>query len=102
MEVSRQARQLSNPFGISGHDACVSEADFAGEKRIGQCYNEIECLASGGQISGYCSYSFGSNILVDYLFIFIYKFSDCFGTITIVYPQMVHFVDSYCLIVSTK
>jgi len=63
VEVSRQARQLSNPFGISGHDACVSEADFAGEKRIGQCYNEIECLASGGQISGYCSYSFGSNIL---------------------------------------
>ena len=66
---SRQARLLSNPLGLSGHDACLSETEIAGEQRIGQCYNELECLASGGQISGYCQYGVGSNILVLIIFL---------------------------------
>ena len=48
---------------MSGHDSC--SASLAGqEEKIGQCYNELECIASGGQIQGYCQAPVGSNILV--------------------------------------
>ena len=55
---------MSNPLGLNGHDACVSDNLFAGEQRVGQCYNELECIASGGLVGGYCPYGPGSNILV--------------------------------------
>ena len=59
---------FGNPLGLSGHDACVSDdrldAVFGGERRLGQCYNELECLASGGIAAGYCPDGPGSNILV--------------------------------------
>ena len=59
---------FSNPLGLNGHDLCVSEAGLdpvlGGEARVGQCYNELECLASGGMAAGYCPDGPGSNILV--------------------------------------
>ena len=62
-EGGREGRLLSNPFGVSGHDWC--RAGLAGEEeRRGECYNELECLATGGQIQGYCHPPVGSNILV--------------------------------------
>ena len=65
---SREPRVFSNPLGLGGHDSCVSEAGLeavlGGEARVGQCYNELECLASGGISAGYCPDGPGSNILV--------------------------------------
>ena len=55
---------FSNPLGLAGHDPCVSEGELGGEPRVGQCYNELECLASGGVAAGYCPDGPGSNILV--------------------------------------
>ena len=55
---------LSNPLGVSGHDACTSEGEVEGERRVGQCYNELECVASGGVAGGYCRAGPGSSILV--------------------------------------
>lgn len=61
-------RVFSNPLGLAGHDPCVSEAGLepvlGGEARVGQCYNELECVASGGLAAGYCPDGPGSNILV--------------------------------------
>jgi len=51
----RQPRFINNPFGLMGHEYCVSTEEVAGVHRVGQCYNEIECLAMGGTIAGYCS-----------------------------------------------
>ena len=45
---------FSNPFGFYGHEACVSDLEIGGEQRVGSCYNEIECVAQGGVIGGYC------------------------------------------------
>ena len=52
----REGRFLgfSNPFGFYGHEACVSDLEIGGEQRVGSCYNEIECVAMGGVIRGYC------------------------------------------------
>ena len=52
----REGRFLgfSNPFGFYGHQACVSDLEIGGEQRVGSCYNEIECVAQGGVIGGYC------------------------------------------------
>ena len=62
-QAGREGRLLSNPFGVAGHDWCT--ANLPGqEERRGQCYNELECLATGGQIQGYCEAPVGSNILV--------------------------------------
>ena len=65
---SREPRLISNPLGLAGHDLCSSEAGLeavlGGEARVGQCYNELECLASGGLAAGYCPDGPGSNILV--------------------------------------
>ena len=59
---------FSNPLGLAGHDPCVSEAGMepmlGGEARVGQCYNELECVAMGGLAAGYCADGPGSNILV--------------------------------------
>ena len=60
----RRGRVLSNPLGVSGHDACTSEGAVAGERRVGECYNELECVASGGVAGGYCRAGPGSSILV--------------------------------------
>ena len=49
-DSARSGRVLSNPLGLFGHTACQSDSDMTG-----LCYNELECLASGGSISGYCS-----------------------------------------------
>ena len=60
----REARLLSNPLGLSGHENCQSNGLVGGDVRLGVCYNELECLASGGIISGYCQSPVGGNILV--------------------------------------
>ena len=60
----RESRLLSNPLGLSGHDWCQSQGKVGGEERLGVCYNELECVASGGIISGYCEPPVGGNILV--------------------------------------
>ena len=64
VRTARQGRFIGNPLGLNGHDSCISASEFGGETRVGQCYNEIECIASGGVPSGYCSYGPGANILV--------------------------------------
>ena len=48
---SRSPRVLSNPLGLLGHAACKEE----GSGRVGRCYNELECLAAGGRLAGYCA-----------------------------------------------
>jgi len=55
-ESEREGRILgfSNPFGFYGHEACVSDLLIGKEHRVGECYNEIECVAGGGIIGGYC------------------------------------------------
>ena len=50
LDSSRSGRVLSNPLGLFGHTPCQSDSDMTG-----LCYNELECLANGGSISGYCS-----------------------------------------------
>merc|ERR1712088_943755 len=49
----REGRILSNPFGLLGHTACSSDESGDGQA-VGQCYNEVECLAMGGSVAGYC------------------------------------------------
>lgn len=67
MRSQREGRYIANPLGLNGHDYCMSEGDFGGEKRMGQCYNDLECVATGGINSGYCEHQPGSNIMVDIL-----------------------------------
>ena len=69
---------LSNPLGVSGHDACTSEGAVAGERRVGQCYNELECVASGGVAGGYCRAGPGSSILVGHK---LHLYTGCFQII---------------------
>ena len=45
---------FSNPLGFYGHEACRSNLKIGGEHRVGECYNELECVAQGGIIGGYC------------------------------------------------
>ena len=32
----------------AGHDDCVTVLKVGGERRVGQCYNDLECVAGGG------------------------------------------------------
>ena len=43
---------FSNPFGIFGHETC--NAKVKDQVLTGICYNEVECLARSGTLSGYC------------------------------------------------
>ena len=54
LRCDRTGRLLSNPLGLFGHNTCVSDSSGSGSSQ-GLCYNELECLAGGGTISGYCS-----------------------------------------------
>jgi hypothetical protein len=53
---------FNNIGGILGHPACqadgrVGRLGGAGtllRLQVGQCYNEVECLARGGRLGGYC------------------------------------------------
>ena len=49
----KSARLFTNPLGVFGHMPCDTEA--FGVVATGLCYNELECVANGGQIHGYCS-----------------------------------------------
>ena len=73
---------MANPFGVNGHESCVSDGEVAGERRVGQCYNEIECVTGvGGVLTGYCDHGPGSNILVSLEFLMLNLFKlkcDCF------------------------
>merc|ERR1711935_1071947 len=57
--ATRQGRVLSNPFGILGHAPCSSSDESGDEQTVGQCYNEVECLAMGGSVAGYCQQQWG-------------------------------------------
>ena len=68
--AARQGRVLSNLFGVLGHAPCSSSDESGDEQmvgpsmqvavdnpnptQVGQCYNEVECLAMGGSVAGYC------------------------------------------------
>ena len=58
--MERESRLLSNPLGLSGHDWCQSQGKVGGEERLGVCYNELECVASGGAQN-----TSGKTLLVD-------------------------------------
>ena len=60
----REGRLISNPLGLSGHDWCQSSSPVGGSLRLGRCYNEVECVATGGAIAGYCTPPLGGNILL--------------------------------------
>jgi hypothetical protein len=51
VQDGRSGRLLSNPLGVFGHSSCV----VPGSSVSGLCYNELECISSGGKIQGYCS-----------------------------------------------
>jgi len=56
---SRDSKQfgffgISNPFGILGHNPCKSTINVGGEKRVGECTNESECILRYGVPGGYC------------------------------------------------
>ena len=41
-EVNKSGRLFSNPFGLLGHEACLSTIE---DRNVtGLCYNEMECL----------------------------------------------------------
>lgn len=51
LQDARSGRLLSNPLGLFGHSSC----EVSGSSMSGLCYNELECISSGGKIQGYCS-----------------------------------------------
>ena len=77
-ESEREGRILgfSNPFGFYGHEACVSDLLIGKEHRVGECYNEIECVAGGGIIGGYCGAAVAGTVSYLYLIIFV-KLQSC-------------------------
>ena len=60
-EDSKNGRLFSNPIGLFGHDFCsakISDPAMTGkisdQTLTGICYNEVECAARGGTLTGYC------------------------------------------------
>jgi len=60
--AKREPRILSNPLGLLGHRACASRDENGDAQAVGQCYNEVECLAMGGTVAGYCEREWGESL----------------------------------------